>query len=57
MSRQKQFKTILMDKKLCQTTNLGVEIMRGGERSCILFIDEQGHEKNTPNNRVVLTKN
>ena len=45
MSRQKQFKTILMDKKLCQTTNLGVEIMRGGERSCFLPIDERGHEK------------
>ena len=45
MSRQKQLKIILMDKKLCQTTNLGVEIMKGGERSCILPIDEQGHEK------------
>ena len=27
MSRQKQLKTILMDKKLRETTKLGVEIM------------------------------
>ena len=27
MSRSKQLKTILMDKKLCETTNLGVEVM------------------------------